>query len=135
MSTNEGVTGSGGCLCGGVRFETRDTLRGVVFCHCDMCQVFHGSATAYTTCAYDKLDFISDETLVWYQSSEAVKRGFCSKCGASMFFASDHYPEGLGITAGCLDKPTGLKSKSHIFVASKADYYDITDGLPQLDEE
>ena len=47
-----------------------------------------------------------------------------------------HFTAGdeIYITAGTLDKPTGVKTAEHIFVASKSDYYDITDGLPQKDE-
>ena len=38
------------------------------------------------------------------------------------------------ITAGTLDIPTGVRIAEHIFVASKSDFYDITDGLPQKGE-
>ena len=38
----------------------------------------------------------------------------------------------MAITAGSLDQPTGLKVVKHIFVDDKADYLEITDGLPQL---
>ena len=37
----------------------------------------------------------------------------------------------ISVAAGCLDKPTGLKTASHIFVADRGDYYEITDGLKQ----
>ena len=135
MSEKGKVTGSGGCLCGSVRFETYGKLRDVAVCHCDMCQIFHGSAISYTSCKYDELAFLKDDTLEWYRSSDAAKRGFCSRCGSSMFFASGEHKDSLGITAGCLDKPTGLKTKLHIHVASKPDFYDINDDLPKLDEE
>jgi hypothetical protein len=34
---------------------------------------------------------------------------------------------------GILEAPTGASLSKHIFVASKGDYYDLQDGLPQSD--
>lgn len=39
----------------------------------------------------------------------------------------------ISILAGNLDDTAGLDVKGHIFVSEKADYYEITDGLPQFD--
>jgi hypothetical protein len=71
--------------------------------------------------------------LKWYASSANVRRGFCVECGSCLFFdeAGDHK---LGFCAGTLDAPTELRSKAHIFVASKGDYYSIADdGLLRLE--
>jgi hypothetical protein len=38
----------------------------------------------------------------------------------------------VSIAAGCLDKPTNLRTVRHIFVADKGDCYEIKDGLEQL---
>ena len=52
-------------------------------------------------------------------------------CGSSLFW--EPIGEGrVSIAAGCLDKPTGLRTVRHVFVADKGDFYDITDGLEQL---
>lgn len=41
----------------------------------------------------------------------------------------------MAICAGTLDAPTPMRSKAHIFVASKGDYYEIPDdGLLRYDE-
>lgn len=126
----ERVTGS--CLCKGVVFEVRGSLNPVLACHCVQCAKTSGNFAAMTRCASDDLDVLCEETLTWFRSSESVQRGFCKRCGGNLFWkqagSSDTY-----ITAGTLDKPTGLKISEHIFVASKSDFYDITDGLPQKD--
>jgi hypothetical protein len=41
--------------------------------------------------------------------------------------------DGIGIAAGCIDNTTGMEVGKHIFVASKGDYYEITDSVCQLD--
>jgi hypothetical protein len=124
---------SGCCLCGGAAFEIYGKLDAVLACHCSQCAKTSGNFAAMTRCADDRLHMLSDESLAWFASSATVKRGFCNRCGSNLFWKQ----QGSGdtyITAGSLDQPTGLKLSEHIFVASKSDFYDITDGLPQKDE-
>lgn len=71
-----------------------------------------------------------DDQLTWFQSSEKVRRGFCSVCGSSLFFDPIHL-DWIGIMMGAFDGPTQTRLALHIFVADKGDYYEITDGLPQ----
>jgi hypothetical protein len=54
----------------------------------------------------------------------------CSTCGSSLFFDPIHR-DWIGISMGAFDGPTHTKLEKHIFVASKGDYYEIGDGLPQ----
>ena len=69
-----------------------------------------------------------------YASSTNVRRGFCAECGSSLFFDQADLPK-MAFCAGTLDEPTDLRSKAHIFVASKGDYYTIPgDGLLRFDE-
>lgn len=122
--------GSGGCLCGGVRYRVDGRLSDVGACHCSQCRRTTGHYFAATTCKRDSLSFDSDETLAWYESSAGINRGFCARCGSSLFWKDSRRDE-IDILAGTLDMPTGLKLVDHIFVADKGDYYEITDGLPQ----
>ncbi len=122
--------GSGGCLCGGVRFRVDGPLSDVGACHCSQCRRTTGHYFAATTCAKADLSFESDATLAWYESSPGIRRGFCSRCGASLFW-DDSARDEIDILAGTLDTPTGLRLVDHIFVADKGDYYEITDGLPK----
>jgi hypothetical protein len=124
---------TGSCLCNGVRFEIDGALTDILACHCSQCAKTSGNFAAMTSCAADDLRLLIAETLRWYRSSATVSRGFCSRCGGNLFWKTDGADQ-VYITAGTLDKPTGLKVAEHIFVASKSDYYAITDGLPQKDE-
>ena len=122
----------GRCECGRVRFEVEDVRDTVTVCHCGQCRRMSGHLWASTHAPYAKLHFKSDEGLEWYASSDFAKRGFCKFCGASLFYRTND-EDGIGIAAGCLTAPAKLKVAKHIFVADKGDYYDITDGLPQMD--
>jgi len=122
---------TGGCLCGGVKFEIDGPLRGVVNCHCTMCQKLNGGFGGHTRAKTTDVKFISDESLKWYNSSPIAKRGFCSTCGASLFW-NPAGEDTTSILAGVLDLPTNLMTAGHIFVEEKPDYYEITDNLPQF---
>jgi hypothetical protein len=124
---------SGGCLCEGVRYDVSGDLTPVVACHCTMCAKTSGNYAAMAKCAASDLKLRSEETLRWHSSSDTARRGFCIRCGGNLFWQTPGSNE-IYVTAGTLDKPTGLKVAQHIFVGSKSDYYDITDGLPQKDE-
>lgn len=122
--------GRGGCLCGGVRYRVEGPLSDVGACHCTQCRRTTGHYFAATTCRRDALRFAAEDTLAWYESSPGIHRGFCARCGSSLFWRDSRRDE-VDILAGTLDTPTGLKLIDHIFVANKGDYYEITDGLPQ----
>ena len=126
----EPVRATGGCLCGAVKYEILGPLRPVVYCHCNQCRRTSGHFVAATATHKDNLVLISDQGLAWYQSSASAKRGFCRRCGSSLFWfpASDNY---MSIMAGTLDQSAGIEAAEHIYVEFKADYYDLTDGLPQ----
>ena len=124
----------GGCLCGAVRITVRRHLRNVVNCHCSQCVRSHGHYAAHTSAKDDAITVDGAENVTWYRSSARAERGFCKVCGSQLFWK----PLGTdrtAITAGSLDQPTGLKSKIHIHVASKPDYYEITDDLPQYERD
>lgn len=113
---------SGSCLCGGVRFEAEGPLRDVWACHCTQCRRTSGHYWAATSVPLDHLYFVSDDTLAWYDSSAAARRGFCRVCGASLFWR----PVGgdrMAIAAGALDGATGLRTEKHIHAEDAGDYY------------
>ncbi|GAA0776779.1 GFA family protein [Roseibium denhamense] len=121
----------GRCDCGKVRFEVPKVRNTVTVCHCGQCRRASGHAWASTHAPYDSLSFTADDGLTWYESSDFAKRGFCKFCGCSLFYRMNT-EDGIGIAAGCLESPTGLKIGKHIFVKDKGDYYDITGDAPQL---
>lgn len=126
-------TATGGCLCGAVRYAVNGPLRDVVNCHCRMCQRLHGVFGAHSKAPKANITITTDTGLTWYKSSEVARRGFCRKCGSSLFWEPIDF-DGTGILAGSLDAPTGLKTIGNIFVEDKGDFYEITDGLPQYPE-
>ena len=125
----------GSCLCGAVQYQTEGPLEAIDHCHCSMCRRSHGSAFAtYGRVNADALEITQgEEDLERFQSSDAVTRSFCRKCGSSLFFHHDGAAQFEFIAVGSLDEDPGARPEAHIFVASKAAWYEIEDDLPQHD--
>jgi len=121
--------GTGGCLCGAVRYRVTGPLRAPVACHCGQCRRQTGHFAANTATVRTNLHLEREEGLRWYESSPGVRRGFCATCGSTLFWDNRERPY-IGIAAGSLDAPTGLRLAAHIFTAEAGDYYPISDGLP-----
>jgi hypothetical protein len=121
---------SGGCLCGAVRYEVRGPLRPVAMCHCTQCRRFTGHFMAATAAHHSDFTLLTSDGLKWFDSSPEARRGFCGRCGSSLFWQGPGR-DFISITAGSLDDSRGLSVACHIFVADKGGYYEILDSAPQ----
>jgi hypothetical protein len=121
---------TGSCQCGAVTFEVEGDLPGPDACHCRKCRKQSGHYFVSTDVPKAALHVRGADKVTWFQSSEKVRRGFCTICGSSLFF-DPLFREWIGVAMGAFDGPTGTRLKVHVFVADKGDYYDITDQLPQ----
>jgi hypothetical protein len=95
------------------------------------CRKTSGHYVSATQVGAGQLAITKDDTLTWFQSSAKAQRGFCNRCGASLFWRHDDDNGAVSIMSGTLDGETGIQTEKHIFVANKGDYYEIADGLPQ----
>src|SRR5450631_3168601 len=130
--TMDVIVHNGGCLCGDVRYAVAGPLQGVVACHCSLCRRTSGHFVAATTVPAKSFTLKKADTLTWYASSENAERGFCGRCGGNLFWRQTGGDcDQISIMAGTLDLPTKLTIEQHVFVADKADYYTIDDGIPQ----
>jgi hypothetical protein len=80
----------------------------------------------------DAFRWLKGEELVSkYTSSPGETRTFCSVCGSTLAtFLRDH-PEQIGLPLGTLDDDPGVRPSAHVWVSSKAPWWEITDALPQ----
>jgi hypothetical protein len=118
----------GSCLCGDITFETSATPQGVSMCHCSQCRKQSGGIWSSAYVAESDLTITGDVT--WYAASDQATRGSCARCGSFLFWKA-HDEDTISFALGAVDGPTGVTLEKHIFVASKGDYYQIADGLPQ----
>ena len=121
---------TGSCNCGAVSFTLTQVPTEATACHCSQCRKQSGHYFASANVPKAAVEISGEENLTWYQSSEKVRRGFCSRCGSWLFWEPVRR-DWTSVALGSLNGSTKLKLERHIFVAHKGDYYTISDGLPQ----
>ena len=124
----------GSCLCGAIIFTVDSALPRPDVCHCPQCRKLSGHYFASTDIPKSALSITGNENLTWFQSSEKIRRGFCSIYGSSLFWEPSHQ-DWIAVAMGAFDGPTRTTVKEHIFVAEKGDYYEIGDGFPQRPQD
>ena len=131
----------GGCLCGGVRFEIDCAIGPFELCHCSRCRKVSGSAFM-AGLGVRRQDFrlVRGRELIkayeapLLESPPAYRVCFCTVCGSCVPDPEDE-SDWFEIAAGLLDDDPQLRPDKHIFVELKADWFQITDRLPQLDKK
>jgi len=96
-----------------------------------MCRKTHGAGYV-TWVGFESGQFQLDEGeewLTWFESSKGASRGFCSRCGSSMFFKAERWAGELHVALGCLDGPVDRKPQAHAFHDSHIDWVPLDDAL------
>lgn len=121
----------GGCLCGAVRYEIGGAFLMAGHCHCSMCRKAHGAAFA-TWAFFEPGQFrwtSGEEFLTAHASSANTERCFCKVCGSPL--VATHGGVVGEVVLGSVDGDPGVRPAEHIFVGSKAPWFEITDQLPR----
>ncbi|HYG26395.1 MAG TPA: GFA family protein [Caulobacteraceae bacterium] len=118
---------TGGCQCGAVRFAVEAIGRPSI-CHCRMCQKAFAAP-------YGALVSVKLEHLTWtrgepsrFQSSNKVRRGFCSACGTPLTFEWSEKVIDLAICA--FDDPREIRPVTQLARHAALPWVDETADLP-----
>src|SRR5436190_2029933 len=103
-------------------------------CHCSNCRAATGSAfKPFAGIEREKLELTDGADGLLIVGDDCLNDTRCRACG-SLLFSVVRDGEYLHIALGSLvDVPTMPPAK-HIFVGSKAHWFEITDDLPQFEE-
>ncbi|MGI9521340.1 MAG: GFA family protein [Hyphomicrobiaceae bacterium] len=116
----------GSCLCEAVTYRVNPPFRSIIGCHCVQCRKQTGHFMAASAAKRENLTIISDEYLTWYESGPTSRRGFCGRCGSTLFFEAIGSGQ-VSFAAGTVDGVTGLTMTAQIFTTEKGDYYAVPD--------
>ena len=125
----------GSCLCGDVGFTLAFPSKWVAHCHCSLCRRAHGAAFV-TWIGMHADDVTIDDPqarLRWYPSSPGAERGFCTRCGSTLFFRSGRWPGELHVARANVDAADRLP-QAHAYWPQHVDWValDPDDGLARL---
>ena len=123
---------SGKCQCGAVRYLVADEFLYAENCHCSNCRAMTGSAfKPFAGIEREKLTVTYGlDNLMTYGDDEAHDTR-CATCGSFLFSVVG---ERVHVAMGSLVDTPSIQPSEHIFVGSKAPWFEITDDLPQFDE-
>ena len=133
MSKVQHVDGS--CFCGAIAFTAKLPSKWCAHCHCSMCRKTHGAG--YVTWVGFESDQVKithgEEQLSWFDSSAGAQRGFCKKCGSSLFFRSERWAGELHIALANMDDRIDRQPQANVFFDRHVDWMPIDASLKQVD--
>jgi hypothetical protein len=126
---------TGGCLCGGVRYEVTAPLVAAGYCHCTRCQRRTGTAAAASArVAPGSFRVVSGTDLVraYDPGDGGFPKSFCAVCGGALYSSHPEDPTILSVRMGTFDGDPGIRPGYHQHVDAAAVWEPIPDdGLPR----
>ena len=128
--------GAGSCLCGSSRYVLRAAPLYAGYCHCSQCRKFSGAAcSAFLGVKAADMEIVAGDATLFgsHWKSATTRMRFCQACGSSLYV--EKLQQGVvHVRMGTLDGPSPVQPMAHVFVGSKAAWFEITDALPQFEE-
>ncbi len=125
---------TGRCECGAVRYRVVDAFLYAANCHCSRCRAATGSAfKPFAGIERKKLELTHGADLLLVVGEKDANHTRCGVCG-SFLFSVVRDGEYVHVAMGSLVDTPSLRPTKHIFVGSKAPWFEIVDDLPQFEE-
>jgi len=124
------------CLCGEIEFQVSGAFGEVRYCHCTQCRKVTG--TAFSANAKVKRsdwkiskghNFVTE-----YEQAPGIFRAFCGKCGSPLYSRLNREPDHIRVRLGSFSNPSGVQIGGHVWVSSKASWYEIEDSKVRFAE-
>ena len=123
----------GSCLCGRVAYEVADAFEYAMNCHCSQCRRSTGSAfKPLAGVDVSRLAIKSGDGELLRYGDEHGQDVHCQSCG-SLLYSLVRDGQYVHVAMGTLLDDPSIRPTMHIFVGSKASWFDITDTMPQFD--
>jgi hypothetical protein len=125
---------AGACECGAVRYRVADEFLYAANCHCSRCRASTGTAfKAFAGIERRKLEITQGADNLLIVGEEDANHTRCGACG-SLLYSVVREGAYVHVAMGSLVDAPSIRPAEHIFVGSKAPWYEITDDLPQFEE-
>lgn len=128
---------TGGCLCGGVRYEYSGEVGAAGYCHCSDCRHVSGSAFGVSVRAAAAQFRITVGVPKAFtkagDSGRPVTRYFCPDCGSPLYTVPPLHPDVVFIKAGSLDDPGLVTPDREAWTVSRVDWARIGPGIQSFE--
>ena len=125
---------TGRCECGAVSYRVADDFSYALNCHCSRCRAATGSAfKAFAGIEREKLAVTEGQESLLIYGEPNLHTTRCGVCG-SLLYSVVRDGAYVHVALGSLVDSPGIRPTEHIFVGSKASWFEITDDLPQNEE-
>ncbi len=126
---------TGGCLCGGIRYEYDGEVGESSYCHCDDCKKATGGPfTVGIVSEKSKLKILSGQVKSYTSKADSgrdITRDFCPDCGSPLFTRAEKCPDHIFIKAGSLDNPELVKPSCHTWTEREVEWAYADRNLPR----
>jgi hypothetical protein len=124
----------GKCGCGAVRYRVADEFLYASNCHCSRCRAATGSAfKPFAGIEREKLEVTDGADALLVHGDHDLNDTRCAACG-SLLCSVVRDGAFVHVALGSLVDAPSMRPTKHIFVGSKASWFEITDELPQFEE-
>ncbi len=122
---------TGRCQCGAVAYRVDGPFRYAFNCHCTDCRRATGSAfKSLAGAARSQLALTRGPDRLLVIGSSDANDTRCAACG-TLLFSVVRDGAFVHVMLGTIDGDPGIRPTHHIFTASRAAWFAITDDLPQ----
>jgi len=122
---------SGGCLCGALRYESKQDAVETGYCHCLICRKSTSAPlVAFASFPIDCFLYTKGVPSIYLSSSTGM-REFCGQCGTQICHRAIDAPETVDVNSGTLDDISLVPPKFHIYTKDSVPWLEINDELPR----
>ncbi len=126
------MTMRGSCLCGEVEVAISAPVDLAEFCHCKTCRRASGAPVMAWAGVERDAVAITGGTLRRFESSPAVERTFCGRCGTTLTIWDRDDAAQMFVAIAILEEAEACAPEVHIWRSQRLSWVDVTDELPRF---
>jgi hypothetical protein len=126
--------GTGGCLCGAVRYRYEGAPASIGLCQCRRCQRQSGSSFLIGV-VFPKDAVVIEGRLATYEfetDGQRLRRHFCPVCGSAVSITLDRFPDIRSMMGGTLDDRNAVKPTFSIWCSEGQPWLKLQDGITRF---
>jgi len=128
---------TGGCLCGAVKYDTKQAPSVVANCYCDDCRRSSGTSHGTHLMVPEEAVIISGEVACYSSSADSgnmINRHFCPTCGSAVYTTNNNTKGLMFLRASSLDDLEVAKPQVQVYASRIPSWALIDETLPAFPE-